>query len=917
MDAHQRRGRPLKGLFARVAAPHSGTARVVGLTVALYFLALSIALALHHDDVPFPAPVPLPWWLVAGAFFLTESVVIHLHIGRSAHSLSMAEVPLVFGLFFLSPTAFLTARMIGAGLALVAVRRQRPTKLAFNLSQFFLSSVVALWIIHSFDSLSRTFGPTQWLTAFGATFSENVIGVLAIAAVISLSEGRIESRRVPGMLATGSIVALTNTSLALLMITVFYADPLAGLLFAVPILAAFVAYRAYIGEQQQHESLEMLYESTRILQREPALDRALVELLDHARKMFRAEVAEILLLPPSEGGDVLRTVVGPGDERMLMFPIGPAIDDPVLLRSMSERRALLVTPSGRDAGGPGSQRFRNAIVAPLAGESRVIGTIVVADRLSDVFAFSSDDLRLLEAVANHTAVALENGQLEQSLDQLTKLQEELHHQAYHDVLTGLPNRSLFSQSVTERLAESDPDGRAPVVLFLDLDDFKIVNDSMGHAAGDALLNAVGGRIRSCLRGSDLAARLGGDEFAMLLWDTPDLTGAKRVADRLVASFDDPFLIEGEAVVAKASIGVAVGRPGTGSGDELLRNADVAMYAAKAAGKGRVAYFEPSMAMAVNTQHEITASLQRAIAAQEFVLHYQPVVDITSGRIRGVEALVRWNHPVHGLVLPSDFIRTAEQSDLILHLGRWVLARACQQLRAWQDRWPNARRLTVNVNVAGRQLAQPSFVDDVVDVVKASGVDPACVVLEMTESTLLADVEASSEKLRQVRAAGLGIAIDDFGTGYSSLSHLQRFPVTELKIARQFIEVEGVDPEAWALAEAIVAMGRALHLDIVAEGVERPSQLERLRELGCHQVQGFYFSRPLTADQFEELLANAPSLAIGPTSVLRPPISPRLVPSPATEIARVRGRRRVEDLGLHGSPAEGAVAPAHRRVRKSY
>jgi diguanylate cyclase (GGDEF)-like protein len=916
MDAHQRRGRPLKGLFARVAAPHSGTARVVGLTVALYLLGLAFALALHHDDVPFVAPVPLPWWLVAGAFFLTESVVIHLHIGRSAQSLSMTEVPLVFGLFFLSPTAFLTARMLGAGLALVVVRRQRPTKLAFNLSSFFLSSVVALWIIHAFDSVSGTFGPIQWLTAFGATFSENVIGVLAIAAVISLSEGRLD-RRVPRMLATGSIVALTNTSLALLMITVLIADAPAGLLFAVPIFMAFVAYRAYIGEQHQHESMEMLYESTRILQRGPALDRALVELLDHTRKMFRAEIAEVLLLPPAEGGDVLRTVVGPGDERMLMFPIGPAIDDSVLLRSMSERRALFAPPTGRGAGGSGSQRFRNAIVAPLVGEARVIGTIVVADRLSDVFAFSSDDLRLLEAVANHTAVALENGQLEQSLDQLTKLQEELHHQAYHDVLTGLPNRSLFAESVTQRLTESDPDGRVPVVLFLDLDDFKIVNDSMGHAAGDALLNAVGGRIRSCLRGTDVAARLGGDEFAMLLWDAPDLTGAKHVADRLVASFDDPFLIEGEAVVAKASIGVATGRPGTGTGDELLRNADVAMYAAKAAGKGRVAYFEPSMAMAVNTQHEITASLQRAIAAQELVLYYQPVVDITSGRIRGAEALVRWNHPVHGLVLPSDFIRTAEQSDLILHLGRWVLARACQQLRAWQDRYPNARRLTVNVNVAGRQLAQPSFVDDVVGIVMASGVDPACVVLEMTESTLLADVDASLEKLRQVRAAGLGIAIDDFGTGYSSLSHLQRLPVTELKIARQFIEVEGVDPEAWALAEAIVAMGRALHLDIIAEGVERPSQLERLRELGCHQVQGFYFSRPLEADQFEELLANAPSLAIGPTSVLRPPISPRLVPSPATEIARVRGRRRVEDLGLHGSPAEGAVAPAHRRVRKSY
>jgi EAL domain-containing protein (putative c-di-GMP-specific phosphodiesterase class I) len=309
---------------------------------------------------------------------------------------------------------------------------------------------------------------------------------------------------------------------------------------------------------------------------------------------------------------------------------------------------------------------------------------------------------------------------------------------------------------------------------------------------------------------------------------------------------------------------------------------------------------------VNTQHEVTASLQRAIRDQEFVLYYQPVVDVTTGRIRGAEALVRWNHPVHGLVLPSDFIRTAEQSDLILHLGGWVLAQACRQLRAWQDRFPIARQLTVNVNVAGRQLAQPSFVNNVVEIITASGLDPACIVLEMTESTLLADVDASLEKLRQVRAAGLGIAIDDFGTGYSSLSHLQLFPVTE-----------GVDPEAWALAEAIVTMGRALHLDIVAEGVERTSQLERLRELGCQQIQGFYFSRPLAAEQFEELLENTPGLVIDPASVLPPLVSPRVVPWPTTEVAGVRSRRRREGPGLPGSPSEGSGADGDRTVRKGY
>jgi diguanylate cyclase (GGDEF)-like protein len=491
-----------------------------------------------------------------------------------------------------------------------------------------------------------------------------------------------------------------------------------------------------------------------------------------------------------------------------------------------------------------------------------VGTIVVANRLSDLSPFDSDDLKLFQTLASHTAVALENGQLEQSLSSLSRLKEELQHKAYHDALTGLANRAFFAQSVAQRLEATEPSGLVPVVLFLDLDDFKIVNDTLGHAAGDELLASVGERIQATLRTGDLAARIGGDEFAVLLWDTPEMPVARRVANRLIGAFGSGAAEDGAAANAPVSIGVAAGHPGFGSADELLRNADVAMYSAKARGKNRVAFFEQEMATAVAARHTLTESLQRAIVADEFILHYQPIVEVATGRMTGVESLVRWMHPTRGMVWPGEFIPVAEASDLILDIGRWVLDRSCRQAKEWHDRWPELSDLQISVNVAGRQLEQPDFVDQVAEVVRSSGVDPATVVLEVTETTLLQNAEDAIAKLEAIRGLGLGVAIDDFGTGYSSLSYLQRFPATAIKIARDFVAVDEADTDSWELASAIVSMGRALRLTVIAEGVEEPFQLERLRKLRCSRAQGYYLARPLPADELEQLFSQPRTSIIG-------------------------------------------------------
>ena len=869
----------MRSQFQQFVAGTSGSTRVWLFTLLLAAITAALAMVLVPPEAPVDVPISIPVWLLAAGFYLAEAKVIHLHIGRSAHSFSMSELPLVAGLFLISPPAFIVARVIGSGLALVLNRRQRSVKLAFNLVQFTLASVISVAIVHLAVTPDRAFGPGVWFAVLMVALVENVIGVLAVSTAISLAEGTAQYRRIPEMLKIGIVVSLTNASLALMGLTVLLANPESVWLFVLPTLTAALAYRAYISERQQHESIELLYESTRILQRSPQLDTALVSLLDHARKMFRADVAEVRLLPRHEGDDVLRCQVGPGDAVEVMQPVGPALDDPILVRAVTERQGRLVDlPIGEESDATGRRRVRKALVAPLLGESTLVGTLLVSDPLSDISTFEAEDLKLFETLANHTAIALENGQLEQSLEQLGRLKEELHHQASHDPLTGLANRSLFTQVVASRLESRDSSGTVPIVLFVDLDDFKLVNDSLGHAAGDALLVAVGDRLHSVLRASDMAARLGGDEFAVLLRDTPDMKASMRVANRLTAAMGPLFEIEGRDVNVRASVGVAAGRPGIESAGDLLRNADVAMYSAKARGKGRVVVFEPSMHDAVMARAQLSADLEHAIAAREFVLQYQPIVEIATGRMIGVEALVRWEHPERGLIGPEQFIRVAEESDSILDIGRWVLAQACRQRRAWHD-LVGSESFTVSVNISARQLAQPDFVDEVLTIIREAGVAPTEIVLEMTETSMLQDSAATRSKLQDLRDAGIGVSIDDFGTGYSSLSYLQRFPVTTLKIARDFVDVDGVDADAWELANAIVALGRALRLSVIAEGVEQWSQLGRLRTLGCEFAQGFYFARPLDPASIDALLAHG-SVLSGVAEI--DPASPAMRPGRVVE-----------------------------------
>ncbi|MGZ4631020.1 MAG: putative bifunctional diguanylate cyclase/phosphodiesterase [Actinomycetes bacterium] len=438
-----------------------------------------------------------------------------------------------------------------------------------------------------------------------------------------------------------------------------------------------------------------------------------------------------------------------------------------------------------------------------------------------------------------------------------RLESELTHRALHDSLTGLSNRTLFGDRLEHALQRRATGHVA--VLFLDLDDFKTVNDSLGHSVGDQLLVAVATRFAAVLRPSDTLARLAGDEFALLAEDISGVSDAEDIAARLLATLREPFVVAGRETFTHASIGIALHDSADSDAEGLLRNADVAMYTAKRSSKSGYAVFEQQMHDAAVQRLELKADLERALQRDELRVHYQPFIELSSGEVIGFEALVRWQHPQRGLLLPLTFIPLAEETGFVRAIDRWVLAEAARQSAWWQADRPGSLPLTMSVNISARGLQDPSFVDDVADVLARTGLLPSTLVLEVTESALTEDVEAAAERLQQLRALGVRIAIDDFGTGYSSLSHLARFPIDTFKIDKSFVDSIVTDPES-PMAQAIVEIGRTLRLQTVAEGVESPAQLERLRSLGCHVAQGFLFAEPLPPEEATALLPRLDSRA---------------------------------------------------------
>jgi len=491
------------------------------------------------------------------------------------------------------------------------------------------------------------------------------------------------------------------------------------------------------------------------------------------------------------------------------------------------------------AGTPEDQQ-ESLIVAPVRGPDGVIGSLNLYREESH---FDEQDLDLVKLFANHVGIALENA----------AMKEQLIEAALTDPLTGLPNRRLFADRIDHALSRRERSSRRLAVLFLDLDRFKLVNDGLGHAAGDAVLAEIGHSLRACLRPGDTVARLGGDEFGILLEDLRDPDEATSTAQRALVALSAPLPVEGRMVSVRASLGLALDRPGKMTADELLRNADTAMYRAKSNGRGGVAVFEPSMLAHQLARLEIDTELREAIEHGQFVLRYQPIVELATGRVVEIEALVRWNHPTRGILGPDSFIDLSEESGQIVAIGSWVVGEACRQARQWQLANAAAPDVRISVNTSARELIEQGFVAGIEAALAASSLAPTSLTLEITESMMLADETASIAALRRLRNHGVRIVIDDFGTGYSALSYLNQLPVDGLKIDRSFVQGLGIEREKSAIVRATIAFARGLGLIVTAEGIETEAQLRHLVALKCDRGQGYWLNGPLEPEALESLL----------------------------------------------------------------
>ncbi|MGD0372720.1 MAG: diguanylate cyclase, partial [Candidatus Dormibacteria bacterium] len=718
--------------------------------------ALAVAAALAAAAiVPLPertSPFTVPWWLLAGLFCVAEICVVHVQFRREAQSFSLSEVPLVIGLFFDRPLTVVLAYLLGAAVALTLHRRQSWLKLAFNLSNFTVGAAVAVAL---FAWLSPHGNPTSieaCLAALAAVAVAGSIQTATFVVAIFLSEGSVDRSGMAANFGLAMLGTMINACLALIVVNLMWFHPQVVWLMVVPVAGVALSYRAYVSERENRQQVAFLYESSRQLHHGGDLDQALLEVLKGSRETFRVEMAEVIIFPTRDGDVIVRTGVnGHGSEPMRPVDLDP--NNQRLIARMVSAAPAILDPDSTD---PDRLHFltmqgiRDGMVAVLRGETRPIGLMVVGNRLGEVSTFDGEDLRLFEMLAAHTGSTLENGRLEHSLRQLRDLQHQLRHQALHDPLTGMANRALFQTKVRDALAE----GRERVgVLFIDLDDFKTVNDSLGHVVGDELLRAVAGRVADCIRPGDLAARLGGDEFAVLVRGAADSRAAIAVASRIVDRLREPFHVMGAEVMVRASIGIATREAGELGAEGILRDADEAMYTAKGLGKGRWEVFAPSMHAAVLSRHEFKADLHRALERDELLVQYQPIFEVPSGEVVAAEALLRWRHPRYGLVQPDDFIPLAEETGLIAPIGLWVLERACVEARRWPEHG-SGRDIAVAVNVSAKQLQRGTFIEEIQQVLARTGLKPTNLILEVTESLAFDEGEGATESLQPLREQGI-------------------------------------------------------------------------------------------------------------------------------------------------------------------
>ncbi len=835
--------------------PRPSTTNLVwGLIAAISCSALALWLFVLFGAEPISPAFDLHWGFLAAGFFAVQAWVVLMHFRSEASSFSFFEIPLILGLLFGSPTWSVPAVVAGSTLALHFVKKLPPVKVAFNVANFTLHFVVAWVVLDTLVGSSDPLEPAGWLAILLAVAISGSLELVNIWLVVSIVEGGLRFDRFGGMIIFALLVSGANYVQALVMALLLTVEPASVVLLIASTVVLYLAYRSYLSERDQRERVEFLYRSTRSLIDNDDEGPPAGPLLAEAATMFRAGIVELHTAATGSAvdqpgaGTILTWRNGAVEQRDMTAAERAHLDELTKFATP----AVICDPINPVAAQLLSERgFADAMLGALhSGEGRT-GLLLVADRLGDVSTFVPDDLQLFSTLVQHAALALENDELELAIGQLRSLERELAHQASHDGLTGLANRALLGRRLNELLQTDDP---SLTLLYLDLDDFKEVNDTLGHGAGDAVLIEAAKRLSACVRPTDVAARLGGDEFAVLLVDSvrPDL-----VAERALDSLNRPYVVDDSNTVnVGASVGRAVWSPGQTAAD-LIAHADVAMYAAKQLGKGSIQVFEDAMHAEASARQQLRSQLRTAVADEQFSVLYQPIIDLRTGRVVAAEALVRWVSP-EGLLLPQGFIDEAEQSGLIVPIDSFVFARVLDDLESLS--FVGHSDIWLASNLSMRTLQEPDLVDRVQRQISNAGADSNRIVLEVTETALMHDPDFATSQLNRLRDGGVRVALDDFGTGYSSLSYLRRFPLDILKIAQPFVnDLEQGDS---TFVRAMTDLGHTLGLDVLAEGIEQVGSLHSLDQLGVDLGQGYYFARPLPLDGFKAALDSQKKAAVG-------------------------------------------------------
>ncbi|MDX6301032.1 MAG: hypothetical protein QOF53_2246 [Nocardioidaceae bacterium] len=773
------------------------------------------------------AAVPtLTWWALLPAFVLAEIVVIHVPARRSSHSHTFREFPAIVGLTLLPAPQYLTAYVLGGALALVMWSRLRGVKLAFNVAMFAVEAVLGAEVYHLVLGGTDPLAPRAWAAALAAVVLTDLVSAAAVTAAISFTDGAFDGHVLREALRSGLASTVSNACIALLVVTLLLVRPTALPLLGVVVVLLVLGYRLHVTLSRDYGQMRLLYRFVGSAGRSADLDDVVSAVLSEAALLLKASGARLLVLPSVSTDarawtwteDNLATEE-PGTDGEGAWWEPTLRGEPVLLKAQDDA----VRRGG--AAGP-----RDGVAVPLVDDGEVRGVLMVVDRSFEQETFNATDQQVLATMAAHAAVALDKAR---AVERLRRVAEEREHEALHDQLTALPNRRSLRDAIETTMAS----GGRGALLLLDLQDFKDVNDTLGHTAGDELLRVAGRRLQEAVPGMTVA-RLGADEFAVLLPGL-DAVAARPRAERLQDVVSRPVPLGGVEIVISSTVGIADFAGRSCTAEELLAHADVAMSAAKT-GRERVQQYRPQDGEATARRLALAADLPDALRSGQLQLWFQPQAATATGQVTGFEALLRWPHPRFGMVPPPELVALAQRTGLMPAVTSFVLRQALADRRQW---WLAGHELDVSVNITTGDLTTADLADRVEAALQETGTPPAALVLELTESDALVDPEQSVVVLGGLSALGVRLSIDDFGTGYSSLAYLDRLPVHEVKIDRSFV-VRLEQAENPTIVKATVALGHDLGLRVVAEGVESDLTRNRVAELGCDLYQGYGLARPM-------------------------------------------------------------------------